>query len=374
MFKLADINRSWLIAGCLAGVLGIYFLTADVTSVSDQNRPSTQNSNEADDVSHSQTALARVIAKQFPQHSISETMTLYGRTAPDRTVTVSAELAARVISTSAARGQLVKKGSEILRLNEGYLPAELTSAKAQVRQAQLDYDSAESLQSKNLIAENQLPQLEVALATANSRLRQLQIEMENTRVLAPVTGVLNTRLVEEGDFIENGNPVAELVDLDPLIVTVDVPQSIVHQLKIGDQNTVRYLDGSRKNSQIRYVSHVADASTRTFSVELAVPNPDMSLYAGLSVEVDLELDETKAIQVSAALLGLDEEGNPGIKWVDASNVVQFTPINIVRTDSSGIWLSGIPENARVITQGQGFVRAGDKVEVHSASAELLAGE
>jgi multidrug efflux system membrane fusion protein len=100
----------------------------------------------------------------------------------------------------------------------------------------------------------------------------------------------------------------------------------------------------------------------------------MTLPAGLSVEADLNLDKAEAIQVTPALIALDELGNPGIKWVDDKDTVHFTAVDIVKTEETGIWLSGIPANARVITRGQGFVREGDIVAVEQESSALVAGE
>jgi multidrug efflux system membrane fusion protein len=75
----------------------------------------------------------------------------------------------------------------------------------------------------------------------------------------------------------------------------------------------------------------------------------------------IELDKMSAIKVSPALLALDEQGNIGIKSVKES-IVQFTPINIIKSETDGVWLTGLGEQADIIVLGQGFVRAGDKVE------------
>ncbi|MFQ3277942.1 MAG: multidrug efflux system membrane fusion protein, partial [Colwellia sp.] len=68
-----------------------------------------------------------------------------------------------------------------------------------------------------------------------------------------------------------------------------------------------------------------------------------------------------AIKISPALLALDEQGNIGVKSVRES-IVQFTPIKIIKSESDGIWLTGLGEQADIIVLGQGFVRAGDKVD------------
>lgn len=369
MQKLVNVNGSWLAAGVIAAGIGIYLLTADVVNINDSDK-AIPPSHE----SHNNMVTPAVQATHFEQVPVKRTLTLYGTTETDRTVTVSAELAARVIDISAERGQLMTAGEEIIRLREGSLKAQLSSAQAQIRQAEQDYQSALSLQKKKHIADNQIIQLEAALAEALSQKEQLQTQWDNTQIKAPISGILNKRHVEIGDFIDKGKPVAEILDLDPLVVSVDVPQNHINHFKPGQKSMVRFLGGQAIEATIRFIDRQANASTRTFSVELIIPNPDMKVPAGLSVEADLLMEEVLALEISPAWLALDETGQPGIKWVTTANRVQFTPVDVVKSESNRLWVTGIPEQARIITRGQGFVRAGDHVDVVSPDLSLVAGE
>ncbi|UYM15845.1 efflux RND transporter periplasmic adaptor subunit [Endozoicomonas euniceicola] len=371
-------GKSWLAAVSTAIVLGGYLLTADITNINDPNKnqaPPDSAPTSSTEPRIAEKSLPTVNARQFAHEQIPMTLTLYGRTRPDRIITVSSELAARIVGVKAERGSLIRKGETLISLREGNLRAELKSARAQVKKARLDLDSALALQKKKLIADNQLPQLELAVAEAESRLQSLQIDLNNTRIEAPVDGILHHRMVELGDFIDRGNPVAEILDLDPLIVSVDVTQEFIESLTSGDKAEIRLLGERSAVATVRYISRKANDATRTFNVELAIDNPDMKLPAGLSVEADLVMGQVRAVELSPALLSLNESGTPGIKWVDRNNIVQFTPAEIVKTGSNSLWLSGIPTNARIITRGQGFVKEGSPVAVVAASdANLVAGE
>lgn len=359
----------------MAGLLGIYLLSADVTSMSDTGKSSSLAENRP----VAELPLARVSARVFPVESIHRTLNLFGETQPDRIVTISAEISARVVAATGQKGQLINSGEAIVTLKGGALPAQIATAKARVRKAELDYESALSLKSKNLIAENDLPRLEVDLSEARSALATLEIDFDNTRIRAPVTGILNDRFVEQGDYIETGKPVAEILDLDPLVVSVDVPQSHIAAVTQGDSADIRFASGATASAKVRNIARLAESGTRTFKVELSLPNAAMEIPAGLSVEAELQLEQVQAIKVSPALLSLDETGNPGIKWVDEQDQVHFTAVDIVKSEASGIWLGGIPANARLITRGQGFVREGDRVMVEleqalAAAGDRLAGE
>ena len=88
-------------------------------------------------------------------------------------------------------------------------------------------------------------------AEAESRLERLQIDLANTRIQAPVSGILHERTVELGDYIDRGNPVAEILDLDPLIVSVDVTQELIQTLSSGDSAEVRLFGDIPAIAQIR---------------------------------------------------------------------------------------------------------------------------
>jgi multidrug efflux system membrane fusion protein len=93
-----------------------------------------------------------------------------------------------------------------------------------------------------------------------------------------------------------------------------------------------------------------------------VPNPDFTQMAGMSTELALPLEKTWAMRISPAVMALDEQGNLGVKTV-VDEHVKFVPIDIVKSDSQGVWLTGMGQQADIITLGHGFVRDGDKVEV-----------
>jgi len=114
---------------------------------------------------------------------------------------------------------------------------------------------------------------------------------------------------------------------------------------------------------VRYVSPVADEATRTFAVELEIDNSDGSLPAGVTAEMALKGGEVLAFQMSPANLSLNADGDIGVMIVDATSRAKFVPVQIEKSTSAGVWVSGLSESANVITVGQGFVRTGQSVEV-----------
>jgi len=157
-----------------------------------------------------------------------------------------------------------------------------------------------------------------------------------------------------------------IADLNPLIVRAYVTENQVDKIKLNQQADIRLLNKAPLTGNVRYIASIADDNTNTFKIEVAVDNSEHGLLAGLSSEVSIALAQVPAIKLSPALLALDEKGNIGVKTVENKRVI-FTDIDVVKSESDGLWLSGLGQQANVIILGQGFVRAGDTVEAVMAN-------
>ena len=154
---------------------------------------------------------------------------------------------------------------------------------------------------------------------------------------------------------------ALLVDESVLKAVGQISQQSVGKLRLGQQLRVRLLDGREAKGYVTYISRVGDAETHSFRVEAEIPNPERILNAGTSAELSIAVNKEPAHFLSPAVLALDDSGIVGVKSVNNEDIVNFYPIDLVRSEASGIWVSGLPEQVRVITQGQGFVNAGEAV-------------
>ncbi len=180
---------------------------------------------------------------------------------------------------------------------------------------------------------------------------------------------MNQRLADRGDFVSRGDPVAEVVDNDPLLAVVHVPQHQIGRVEPGQPARIRFLDRRRAEGEVRFVSRVAESGTQTFRVEIAVPNPDEALPSGISAGVEIPTAVVQAHKLSPAWMGLDDAGRVGVKTVDAADRVVFHAVEVIRAAVDGVWVTGLPETARVITIGHGFVTDGERVRPQAAETD-----
>jgi multidrug efflux system membrane fusion protein len=155
--------------------------------------------------------------------------------------------------------------------------------------------------------------------------------------------------------------VALILDESVLKAVGLVSQQAAGKLAMGQLIKVRLLDGREAEGSITYISQLGDSETHSFRVEAEISNQDSQFNAGVSAELRIITGKELAHFISPAVLALNESGTVGIKSVDQGGLISFHPIEFVRTEADGIWVSGLPEHVQVISQGQGFVNAGETV-------------
>lgn len=166
-----------------------------------------------------------------------------------------------------------------------------------------------------------------------------------------------------------GEPIATFVEIDKLIISGSVSETERANLETGSKATAKLVTGQEATGTVRYIAPVADEATRTFAIEVVVPNKDHALPAGVTAELKLPAGQTLAHRVSPAILTLDANGEIGIKTVAEDNTVRFTKVDIVKSSGEGVWIAGLPAESDIIVVGQGFVRPGEIIDpVYDAQA------
>ena len=306
-------------------------------------------------------SLVRVRVQDLRARTITREIVVSGRTEPNRTVEVRAETDGRVVGLGAERGNAVAAGERLVLLDRRDRDARREEARAAIAQAELQYEAAQQLRSQQFAAAVQIAEALARAEAARARLAEVELEIANIDIAAPFDAVLLERGVELGDFVNAGDTVAELVDNDPLIVVGAVNEREIARVGLGAVGRARLVDGEIVEGTIRYIAPVADEATRTFRVELAVPNAGGKARAGVTAGLVLAGDEIEAHQLSPALLTLDDDGRIGVKAVNRFDEVEFLPVEIVSSSANGIAVTGLPRQVRVITVGQGFVLPGQRV-------------
>lgn len=305
---------------------------------------------------------------------LPERVQVRGRTENKRTVDVRAETTGRVVARPIDRGDRVKEGDLLCRLALEDRPARRAEAEAAVEQARLEHEGSLRLQDQGLQSETAIAQAKARLTAAEAMLAGAVLDIERTRVFAPFDGVVEDVNLNVGDYAQPGAPCARVVDLDPMLLVGRVSETEAHRFDVGAVASGRLATGVEVSGPVSFVGRQADPGTRTYRVEVTLPNPDYALRSGLTAEFVVRFGETLAHRISPALLALDDEGRLGVRIVRDGDRVAFVHVEILADEEDGVWVSGLPTRTTLITVGHQFVTAGDRVNVQLERARQAPGE
>ncbi|MGE0502374.1 MAG: efflux RND transporter periplasmic adaptor subunit [Rhizobiaceae bacterium] len=306
-----------------------------------------------------------------PRVNHSRAIRLAGQTEANKRAVLTVRAAGIIDELNVSQGDRVDMGDLILKLDAEGKDAALESAEAVLAQRQAEFEAAERLAKSGSIPKLQLDTARAALAAAKAQVEAAKAEIERTQVRAPFAGVVDRVDVELGASAAQGAQVATIINLDPILGRGEVSERELVHLKIGDPADVRLVDGSTVKGDLRYISRDASSATRTFRAEVAIPNPEGRVPAGMTAEIVLRTEPVDSVILPRSIITLSRSGDLGIRAVDPENKVVFFPIDLVDDIENGLVLGGVPADARVIVAGQDIVSEGDIVNPVEADPEKV---
>jgi multidrug efflux system membrane fusion protein len=357
MMEYGNINRykSWLLSGGIIIAVILWLLSGQLG-----DQESTQASRASANAEPTVTKGSVRVRTQSAEQ-VQRTIIVNGKTAPARVVSLTAETVGRIESIGAKRGASVERGTTLVRLDKRDREARLAQARATVKQREVEYDGRLKLKSESYVSEAKLHEAVALLEAARAELTRAELDLTYMNIRAPFGGALQSRAVEVGDFVKLGEPIGTYVDNRTIIVSANLSEFDAQYVDVGDEAEAQLATGETVRGLVRYVAPVADEATRTFVVELEIDNSDGELRIGGTAELRIPAEEVLAHRISPSLLTLDGAGNVGVKIVNQNGEVEFVVADIALSSNDGIWLAGLPQNATIITVGQGYVENGAMV-------------
>ncbi|MGB6231178.1 MAG: efflux RND transporter periplasmic adaptor subunit [Litorimonas sp.] len=305
--------------------------------------------------------LPTVVARDVRAETHPVRLTNYGRTQPNRRVEVKAKTPGSLASTPVAEGRRVSRGDVICRQDVDARAAVVDQARAQLAKAEADLAATEQLVDRGFRSATSLNTDRASVDAARAQLKQAQIELGNVVLRAPFDGIYEARMAEVGDYLAPGQACALIVELDPLKLEVELTETQLGSIALGQEVSVSLATGESVTGTVAFLESVANPATRTFEMEVLLPNPDYALKAGVSATASLTIGETLASLVPSGILALDDDGATGVRYLDADDRVRFAAIRQVDETRDGLWVSGLPERTRIIVEGQDYVSVGTQV-------------
>ncbi len=292
----------------------------------------------------------------------SRAIRVSGRTEPDKTSVLAARDDGIIRTLPAVDGQYVSAGTVLLSLEGPEKLAAVDTARALLAQRQAQSMAAESLLERGEGAKIAADIARAELAAAAAQLREAQSAVERLDVVAPFAGLIDHVEVERGSWVKEGTPVATILALNPIVVRGEVSERDLADVRIGTAATVNLANGVSLEGRVRHVRRQASEQTRTFQVEVEIPNRGGDVPAGMSAEIVLHADPVSAVTVPRSVVTMSDSGALGVRIVGDNGKVSFVPVAVVDDTPGGLVLEGVPEGSRIIISGQDLVRDGETVE------------
>lgn len=288
---------------------------------------------------------------------------LSGITEADKRVELAARAEGVIASLALSKGGMVEAGSVVMVLEGPETVAQEEIAQIALAQKEHDLEVAQRLFKAGSTSESNLTNARSARDAAQAELNRAKAAADRLRLKAPFAGIVDSVAVELGEWVQTGTPVATILSLDPILVKAEVSEVDLSSVAIGSTAKVRLVNGTEMEGTVRLVAHEASAQTRTFPVEIALPNPDLTLPSGMTAEVSLLAKPTRAVVVPRSIITLAEDGQLGLRVVGPDNIARFAAVRIIDDMPEGLVVTGVPEGVRIITAGQDLVSNGEKVDV-----------
>lgn len=227
---------------------------------------------------------------------------------PDAPVPVAFLVSGKVIEVVPREGDYVEKGQFLAAIDPLDYKLSLQAVSAQAGQAKVALDRSKDeyarmkfLYDSKSLAGNDFEKYKAAYLSAQRQVDQAianeklaQKRLSDASLYAPAAGFISKRAIEPGQTASSGNPVFEIVMLDPVEINVGVPETDIHLVRVGQTAsvTIPALPTESFEGKVRVINVSADPNTRTYMTRIVVPNPAHILRVGMVAEARIEADRT----------------------------------------------------------------------------------
>ena len=345
-----------------------------------------------------------VVALSSRAQGIESAVRIRGQTEADRQVEVRAETSGLIVSDPLRKGTRVEAEQVLCRLESGLREIDLADAEARLlearsrvpeaearvaeatarlTEAEINDNAARQLSRGGFASDTRVAESQAGMETARAGIQSAQAavqaaesgvasaeagvaaardELAKLEIRAPFGGLLESDTAELGALLQPGGLCATVIQLDPIRLVGFVPETEVDEIEVGAEAGARLATGRDVQGEVVFLSRAADEITRTFRVDIEVPNPDLAIRDGQTAEIVIRGQGVVAHLLPQSALTLDDDGRLGYRLA-VDGRAAFAPVEVLRDTPEGVYVAGLPEEARVIVTGQEFVTEGTALAV-----------
>lgn len=307
----------------------------------------------------------RVITLTAIPRRLEDKIKLPGYVEPAEDLWVKAEVSGQVVKILTKEGARIKQGQVIAQLDNRDYKSRLARIEANLKLAKVEYDRVYSLDKKKITAASELDEIEARLNDVSAQRDEAELALSRTRILAPIEGQVNEIIAKQGNFLSVGDPVAQIIRVSDVTVTVGIPESDVASFFDLSEATIIIdaLNKRRVKGEKVFLSRQPRNLARLFELELKIPNTDGHILPGMFASVEL----VKAVYEKALVIPLYaviNQGDEQFVYLEDDGLAKKTSVDLGQLVDWQVHVtSGISANDKVIVVGHRLLNDGQPIEV-----------
>lgn len=296
---------------------------------------------------------------------------LLGNVETKQNLVLTPEFAGILTEVYVTEGQAVRKGQLLAKIDDGGLSQQLAQMQIQSDLAKTTFERQQRLWNQKIGSEIQYLQAKASYEAQNKSLSQMRKNIAKTAVKAPFSGRIDDVITEKGSVVAPGQtPLLRIVSLNNMYVEAAVPEKYISTVKKGTDVVVDFpVLGTSLNANIRQAGSFINPASRTYTIEVAVPNKNGSIKPNLTAKLRInDYTNAKALLIPQNLISENAEGDQYVYAIGKNdkgiNIAKQQTITTGKIQGDLIEvLTGIKSNDQLISEGARSVKNNQVVEV-----------
>jgi membrane fusion protein (multidrug efflux system) len=326
---------------------------------------SESNSEPENKNSPNQNKTVSVSVEKVEPTPIRDILVLPGETEAWLDVRVGADTGGRVEWIGPKEGDEVKEGDLIAKIDVSALKVALEKAEAALKLADDLYQRRKHLYERRIITQEEIDRASTERTLSEGNLKQAKVEYDRGFLKSPINGKINYLFVDEGEFVDRGKPIADIVNVGKIKVNVNVPELDVRYLKVGQTAAVKIdaFPDRQVRGKIDFVAYKADPATKTFHVKVIIDNPTHEIRPGMIARVAF-LKRIIPNALAAPIFALVDKKGERLLFVEKDGIAHARTVSIGVIEGDRVQISkGLQPGDNLIVTGQKEVEEGMRVQV-----------
>lgn len=360
-----------VIAGLIAGT-GFYVMQRQKTIAQTQQEVVSQMQTETE------TRLAKVKIVEILPIPFTDILVLPGTVRAYEDIDLAGKIEGIVEWIGPKEGNRVKKGQKLLQVDIKSIQTRVTEARARYDQALKDYKRTEKLYNENITSKGQLDSAKTNLDTSKAALDAVSVNLSDGTLYSPIGGILDRLNIDPGEYINPGQTVMKIVNIDKVYIELPVPEKDILYFKKGQNVDLEMSTGQGASEEtndideqgkygfsgtIDFVSMTADTAARTYMVKVVVDNPERTMRPGMIVRAHLVRRDLKEAIAVPFFTIIDREDGKAV-FVVEDGIAYERPIQYGSFQKGLVEVrKGLELGEKLIIVGQRNLVEGQKVDV-----------